>query len=85
MTDFEARHAHISREDRHLMESVKYRGRSEAVCWECDVRTSHPVETALGTLTALSARVILCPDCYRSCYVPLVAHTAMSEPVAQSG
>jgi hypothetical protein len=66
------------------MESVKNRGRTGAVCWECEAPTSNPVETALGSLTALTARVVLCPDCYRACYIPLVSHAARCEPVAHS-
>lgn len=67
------------------MKSVTYRGRTEAICWECEAPTSEPVETALGSLTALTVKVVLCPDCYRACYIPLVTHAARSESVAQSG
>jgi hypothetical protein len=67
------------------MKPVSYRGRNKAMCWECEAPTSDPVETALGSLAALTARVILCPDCYQVCYVPLIAQVAGSLPMKQTG
>lgn len=65
------------------MKSVTYRGRPETMCWECEALTTEPVETALGSLASYAARVVLCPDCYRACYVPLVTGAARSAPMAR--
>jgi hypothetical protein len=67
------------------MESVNYRGRTVAVCWECEAPTIDPVDTALGSLTVRAVSVVLCPECYRACYVPLVAYAAGSQAVPQAG
>ena len=42
-------------------------------CWECDRRTARPRTVMLRATTGCIGPLVLCPRCYRTCYLPLVA------------
>lgn len=47
-----------------------------AECWECEATTSQPVTVTIVLPTGLSPRVRLCPSCYRTYYLPLIAEAS---------
>jgi hypothetical protein len=42
-------------------------------CWECEAKTVRPVPVLVRAPIGAPRRLDLCPSCYRSHYLPLVA------------
>jgi len=42
-------------------------------CWECDVETDRPVTVRLEASTGRVGPFALCPQCFRTHYLPLMA------------
>lgn len=47
------------------------------ICWECEAATSQPIAVTIEMTTRHRPRVQLCPSCYRSCYLLLIAETTI--------
>ena len=47
------------------------------ICWECEVATSRPIAVTIELPPGHPLRVPLCPPCYRTCYLPLVAEAGV--------
>ena len=62
---------------------ARIRSSSGLECWECELVTSALVSVVIGTPGTRIGRLWLCPDCYRTAYVPLAR--TLTHPVATVG
>jgi hypothetical protein len=46
-------------------------------CWECERATSRPITVTIGLPTGHIPRVQLCPPCYQTHYLPLIAELSI--------
>lgn len=45
-------------------------------CWECEIRTSRPIAVTIEMPTGHRPHVQLCPSCYETHYLPLIAEAS---------
>src|SRR5262245_37048462 len=50
-------------------------------CWNCDLLSRHPVRVPFGRPPS---ELILCPSCYRSVFLPLLAGATPARPARES-
>src|SRR3954453_13173222 len=70
-TDYEPRQ-HVPRRDRIPLR-IRMDTSRETACWECEAMTSKPVIVSVAIPPGEIGPLPLCPSCYRTCYVPLIA------------
>jgi hypothetical protein len=51
-------------------------------CWECEAPTDRPTLVTLRLKAGHLSPLMLCPGCYRACYLPLAPNTSEALDVA---
>ena len=46
-------------------------------CWECEAMTSQSLAATFAVPSGAVGSLELCPSCYRTCYLPLIAEASV--------